>query len=152
MTRFIRLWNSPQGGSFDFRCLCKNLLIGFNLIIAINLSWLCTLHHWWKTSWDERHILFVSLIIADTTAANRAYSLTWPASMLIYWNKPFTWEKSSNPTGPVWDTNMAAVSLFWNTNMATVTSCENALYTDSWWRFSHIFHTIGEIGNSRFHA
>ena len=25
MTRFIRLWNSPQGGSFDFRCLCKNL-------------------------------------------------------------------------------------------------------------------------------
>ena len=28
----------------------------------------------------------------------------------------------------VWDTNMAAVSLFWDTNMAAVTSCENTLY------------------------
>ena len=26
MTRFIRLWNSPQGGSFNFRCPCKNLI------------------------------------------------------------------------------------------------------------------------------
>ena len=25
MTRFIRLWNSPQGGSSDFWCPCKNL-------------------------------------------------------------------------------------------------------------------------------
>ena len=25
----------------------------------------------------------------------------------------------------VWDTNMAAVSLFWDTNMAAMTSCEN---------------------------
>ena len=36
-------------------------------------------------------------------------------------------EKSSTPTGLVWDTNMAAVSLFWNTNMASVMSCENTL-------------------------
>ena len=35
---------------------------------------------------------------------------------------------SSTPTGLVWDTNMAAVSLFWDTNMAAVTSCENSLY------------------------
>ena len=28
----------------------------------------------------------------------------------------------------VWDTNMAAVSLFWDTNMVAVTSCENTLY------------------------
>ena len=30
-------------------------------------------------------------------------------------------------TGLVWDTNMAAVSLFWDTNVTEVTSCENAL-------------------------
>ena len=52
----------------------------------------------------------------------------------------FTQEKSSSPTGLIWntnmtaiplfwDTNMAAVSLFRNTNMAEVTSSENALYT-----------------------
>ena len=27
--------------------------------------------------------------------------------------------------GLVWDTNMAAISLFWDTYMAAVTSCEN---------------------------
>ena len=27
----------------------------------------------------------------------------------------------------IWDTNMAAASLFWNTNMAAVTSSGNAL-------------------------
>ena len=36
MTRFIRLWNSPQGGSFNFRCPCKNLII--TQLIATNLS------------------------------------------------------------------------------------------------------------------
>ena len=41
MTRLIRLWNSPQGGSSNFRCPCKNLIF-FNRIqlIATNLSWL----------------------------------------------------------------------------------------------------------------
>ena len=29
--------------------------------------------------------------------------------------------------GLVWDTNMAAVSLFWDTNMAAVTSYENTI-------------------------
>ena len=33
----------------------------------------------------------------------------------------------NSPRGLVWDTNMAAVSLFWDTNMAAVTSCENTL-------------------------
>ena len=42
--------------------------------------------------------------------------------------KAFTYEKSSTPTGLVWGTDMAAVSLFWNTNMVPVTSCENALF------------------------
>ena len=40
----------------------------------------------------------------------------------------FTKEKSSIPTGLVWYTNMAAISLLWNTNMAAVTSCVNALF------------------------
>ena len=46
----------------------------------------------------------------------------WPDSMQIYWNKRkrFPSEKSSVPTGLVWNTNMAAVSLFWNTNMAAL--------------------------------
>ena len=30
----------------------------------------------------------------------------------------FAYERSSTPTGLVWDTNMAAVLLFWNTHMA----------------------------------
>ena len=34
----------------------------------------------------------------------------------------------STPRGLVWDTNMAAISLFWDTNMAAVTSCEKTLY------------------------
>ena len=36
--------------------------------------------------------------------------------------------KELTPTGFVWDTNMAAVSLSWDTNMAAVTSCKNTLY------------------------
>ena len=36
-------------------------------------------------------------------------------------------EKSSSPTGLVWYTNAAAISLFWNRNMAAMTSCENVL-------------------------
>ena len=47
---------------------------------------------------------------------------------LLEQKEAFTKEKSSIPTGLVWDTNMAAVSLFWETNMAAVTSCENTLY------------------------
>ena len=41
----------------------------------------------------------------------------------------FTREKSSTPTGLVWNTNIAAVSLFWNINMAALTSFENAHYS-----------------------
>ena len=53
-----------------------------------------------------------------------------PASMQIYGNKKdfLLKEKGPTPAGFVWNTNMAAVSLFWNTNMAAVTSCESALY------------------------
>ena len=60
MTRFIRLWNSPQGGSFNFRSPCKNLIM-IQLIATNSICHdLCTLRHWWKTSWDKRQILFVS--------------------------------------------------------------------------------------------
>ena len=46
--------------------------------------------------------------------------------MQIYWNKSKHLHKSTTPTGLVWDTNMAAVSLFWDTDMVAMTSCENA--------------------------
>ena len=44
-----------------------------------------------------------------------------------YW---YTETKESIWRGLVWDTNMAAVSLFWDTNMAAVTSCENTLFEE----------------------
>ena len=47
---------------------------------------------------------------------------------LLEQEKVFAKEKRPTPTGLVWDTNMAAISLFWDTNMAAVTSCENTLY------------------------
>ena len=37
--------------------------------------------------------------------------------------------KSSTPRRLVWDSNMAAVSLFWDTNVAAVMSCENTPYS-----------------------
>ena len=58
----------------------------------------------------------------------RAFSFTWPAAHadLLEQKNVFTLEKSTTPTGLVWYSNMAAVSLFWYTNIAAVTSCENA--------------------------
>ena len=46
--------------------------------------------------------------------------------MQIYWKKQafIIEEKSSTPTGFVWNTNKAAISLFWVTNMAAVISFE----------------------------
>ena len=43
--------------------------------------------------------------------------------------KVFALQKSSTPTGLIWDTNMADFSLFRYTNMADKTPRENALYT-----------------------
>ena len=60
--------------------------------------------------------------------SNWAFSLKWPASIQIYWNKWKGLHRKKNPLGLVWNTNMrATVSLFWNTNMAAVTSRKNAL-------------------------
>ena len=44
---------------------------------------------------------------------------------LLEQKKAFAWEKSWTPTRLVWDTNMAAVSLFWDT-LNTVTSYSQA--------------------------
>ena len=59
----------------------------------------------------------------------RAFSLTWPAAIQIYWNKRkrLLRKKSSTPTVFVWNINIAAVLLFWDTNMAAVTSSEDTL-------------------------
>ena len=70
--------------------------------------------------------------------ANRAFSLTWPASMLIYWNKKKRVKLPEDWFGtltwpPLW--------LFWNTNVAAVTSCENALQIQlSVFTWSHSDH------------
>ena len=88
-------------------------------------------------------IVFFYVLDGFPSILHRAFSLTWPASMQIYCNKrnSFLIHKKSVELPQdlfgipkhgsrfiVWDTNMAAVSLFWNTNMTFVTSCENALY------------------------
>ena len=65
-----------------------------------------------------------------------------PAAMQIYRNK----RKGLNPTGLVWNTNMAAVLLFRNTNMADVTSCEKALLTNCKMKsFYYYFHNVWEF-------
>ena len=65
------------------------------------------------------------------TCEYRAFSLTWPASTLIYWNKrKHLHEKRvqlpedflGTPTWPPFH-------CFWYINMAAVTSCENAPFT-----------------------
>ena len=49
----------------------------------------------------------------------------WAPLKLIGTKLLYNLQKSSTPTGLVWNTYMAAVSMFWNTNMVTETSCEN---------------------------
>ena len=84
----------------------------------------------------------------------RAFSLTVASTHanLLTQKEVFT-----SPTGLVWFTNMAAVSLFWNTNMAAETWCENALYMKFfvflsdldnraviWSNFSHHFDYLSD--------
>ena len=52
---------------------------------------------------------------------NRAFSLSWPASMQIYWNKRNRLHKKRV---------QLPQDLVWNTNMAAVTSCAETLYSD----------------------
>ena len=64
----------------------------------------------------------------------------------------YTRKYSSTPTGLVWNTNMAVVSLCLNTNMAVVTTGENALnslafYYDTDAKNKRIAHCTDTIGN-----
>ena len=43
--------------------------------------------------------------------------------------RELVWDTNMAAVSLFWDTNMAAVSLFWDTNMAAVMSCENTLLT-----------------------
>ena len=77
-----------------------------------------------------RHAWWLYREFPVETKGNVFCVFTYVASIysnLLEQKKAFTYEKSSTPTGLVWDTNMAAVSLFWDTNMATMMSCENTL-------------------------
>ena len=58
---------------------------------------------------------------------NRVFSLTWPASTQIDWNKRKRLHKKRVQLPQDWfgTPYMAQVLLFWDTNMAAVTSCEN---------------------------
>ena len=52
----------------------------------------------------------------------------WPTGMQITGtNERFMKKVQQSIKGLVWDTNMAAVSLFWDTDIADVISSENAL-------------------------
>ena len=71
------------------------------------------------------------------------YANSWEQKKLL------TYERSSPPTGFVWNTNIAAALLFWNTNMAAVMSRENALldyrschWWPNGWPFSHFATTM----------
>ena len=59
---------------------------------------------------------------------NRVFSLTWPASTQIDWNKRKRLPEKRVQLPHDWfgTLYMAQVSLFWDTNMAAVTSCKNA--------------------------
>ena len=69
------------------------------------------------------HHPFCSVIIECFHSRGSDVASTY--ANLLEQKKAFAKEKSSTLGGMVWDTNMAAVSLFWDTNMASVTSCEN---------------------------
>ena len=97
----------------------------FCISIVFNFPWdVCNTREKWKTKvmqnleWGQ-----MMCIMGNVDVAYRAFSSTWPASMQIYWTEWKRWHKKRL----VWDTNMAAISLFWDSNMA-VKSCENTLF------------------------
>ena len=87
----------------------------------------CERVYFWKRSKKISVFKNIQICVNGAFVAELPLSLTWSASMLIFWNKrKFLHKKRVQLPQDCWDTNMAAVSLFWNTNMAAVTSCENA--------------------------
>ena len=63
-------------------------------------------------------------------AINRVFSLTWPTSMQIYWNKKKRLhnKRVQLPQDCLGTPTWPPFHCFRNTNMAAVTSCQNALY------------------------
>ena len=60
------------------------------------------------------YVLYASVPTEGTGEIGRFHSRGENLCKFIGKMKAFTQEKSSTPTGLVWNTNMAAVSLFWN--------------------------------------
>ena len=86
----------------------------------------------------------------------RAFSLTWPAYMLIYCNKRKFLNKKRGqlPQDCLGTPTWPPVPLFWNTNLAAVTSCENSLYK-KWIRADFIalqFHLVQFVKCWQFFA
>ena len=78
---------------------------------------------------NKEHYVMLWYFLEWSVILYRVFSLTWLASMQIYWNKRKRLHKKRVQLPEDWfGTNMAAVSLFWDTYMAAVTSCENTLY------------------------
>ena len=65
--------------------------------------------------------------LVERVFSYRALSLTWPASMQIYWNKRKRWKEfHSHRIGLGHQHGRRFI--VWDTNMAAVTSCENNLF------------------------
>ena len=65
-------------------------------------------------------------------AGYSVFSLTWPASMQIYWNKRKRLHKKRVQLPQDWfGTQTWPPFLFWDTNMAAMTSCENTQYLNT---------------------
>ena len=74
--------------------------------------------------------LEINLLLFFLLSSNRAFSLTWPASMHIYGNKKdFLHKKRVQLQQDLFGTPIWPPFHCWNTNMAAVTSGENALYS-----------------------
>jgi len=99
----------------------------------LRVAKLCRNNHRKMVYWDG--ILPPSLHPSSLTFSNRPekvrierfHSVASTHVNLLEPKEVFIQQKSSTPTGLVWYTNMATVSLFWNTNMAAATSFQNAL-------------------------
>ena len=92
----------------------------------INIVFLC-----WQGKQCRLHSVQTELLDCKqprlSVSCYRAFSITWPAFLIIYRNKRRRFhKKSSTPRGFSCYTNMAAIPLFWNANVAAAASSENA--------------------------
>ena len=75
--------------------------------------------------YDKIHL---NTMLYHSRQCNRVFSLTWPASMQIYWNKRKRLHKKRVQLPEDWYGIPTWPPFHWNTKMAAVTSCENTLY------------------------